>query len=189
MPTLMDAIGAETPVQCDGRSLIPFLEGTPQRNWRTEAHWEFDFRDPADDSAERALGLTMHQCAMNIIRDHRYKYVHFTRLPPLFFDLASDPEEFVNRAEDPACLPLVLEYAQKLLSWRMNHDEQLLTHIALTDQGPNRAPRARDTEDSLLVNFGASSSGMAIAPLSSQPGMDLSASEKDTPTKALNWIR
>ena len=135
MPTLMDVIGAETPLQCDGRSLIPFLEGTQQRNWRTEAHWEFDFRDPADDTAERELGLTMHQCTMNIIRDHRYKYVHFTRLPPLFFNLASDPGEFVNRAEDPGCVSLVLEYAQKLLSWRMNHDEQLLTHIALTDRG------------------------------------------------------
>jgi arylsulfatase A-like enzyme len=143
MPTLMDTIGAETPLQCDGRSLIPFLEGAPQRNWRAEAHWEFDFRDPADDTAERELGLTMHQCTMNIIRDHRYKYVHFTRLPSLFFDLASDPEEFVNRAEDPRCLPLVLEYAQKLLSWRMNHDEQLLTHIALTDRGLVSRPASR----------------------------------------------
>jgi arylsulfatase A-like enzyme len=136
MPTLMDAIGAETPVQCDGRSLITFLEGAPQRSWRTEAHWEFDFRDPADDSAERELGLTMHQCAMNIIRDDRYKYVHFTHLAPLFFDLANDPHEFVNRAEDPGYVSLLLEYAQKMLSWRMNHDEQLLTHIALTGRGP-----------------------------------------------------
>ena len=73
---------------------------------------------------------------MNIVRDARYKYVHFTKLPPLFFDLEKDPGEFVNRANDPAYLPLVLEYAQKLLSWRMNHDEQTLTHIALTPKGP-----------------------------------------------------
>ena len=143
MPTLLDAIGAETPVQCDGQSLMPFVEGTQPRNWRAEAHWEFDFRDAADDSVERELGLTMHQCTMNIIRDDRYKYVHFTRLRPLFFDLVSDPGEFVDRAEDPKYLPRVLEYAQKLLSWRMNHDEQTLTHVALTDRGPvvRRAPR------------------------------------------------
>jgi arylsulfatase A-like enzyme len=142
MPTMLDAIGAEIPVQCDGRSLAPLLEGTSV-NWRAEAHWEYDFRDPTDDAAERALGLTMHQCTMNVIRDDRYKYVHFTRLPPLFFDLANDPGEFINRADDPAYLPLVLEYAQKMLSWRMNHDEQLLTHIALTEKGPvaRRAPR------------------------------------------------
>jgi hypothetical protein len=58
------------------------------------------------------------------------------KLPPLFFDLEKDPGEFVNRVNDPAYLPLVLEYAQKLLSWRMNHDEQTLTHIALTPEGP-----------------------------------------------------
>ena len=50
------------------------------------------------------------------------------------FDLASDPGEFVNRAEDPACQAAVLDYVQKLLSWRMNHDEQSLTHIALTER-------------------------------------------------------
>ncbi len=85
----------------------------------------------------------MHQCAMNIIRGDRYKYVHFTKLPPLFFDLADDPEEFVNRADDARYLPMVLECAQKMLSWRMNHDEQLLTHIALGERGPiaRRAPR------------------------------------------------
>jgi arylsulfatase A-like enzyme len=136
MPTMMDAIGAETPIQCDGRSLLPMIEGRPTHHWREAAHWEFDFRDPADDTVERQLGLTMHQCGINVVRDQRYKYVHFTRLPPVFFDLENDPEEFVNRADDPKYLPQVLEYAQKLLSWRMNHDEQLLTHIALTDRGP-----------------------------------------------------
>jgi arylsulfatase A-like enzyme len=136
MPTMLGAIGAEIPVQCDGRSLAPFLAGAAApTNWRAEAHWEYDFRDPADAAGETALGLTMHQCTMNIVRGPRYKYVHFTGLPPLFFDLETDPGEMVNRVDDPACLPLVLAHAQKLLSWRMNHDEQTLTHMALTDDG------------------------------------------------------
>jgi arylsulfatase A-like enzyme len=144
MPTMLEAIGAATPVQCDGLSLRPFLEGRgAAANWRSEAHWEFDFRDPADDTAEQKLGLTLHQCTMNVIRDERYKYVHFTKLPPLLFDLAKDPGEFTNRAQDPAYLPVTLEYAQKLLSWRMNHDEQVLTHISLTHDGPVSRPAAR----------------------------------------------
>jgi arylsulfatase A-like enzyme len=144
MPTLLDAIGAPVPVQCDGVSLRPFLAGEPApANWRGEAHWEFDFRDPADDSAEAELGLTLHQCAMNIVRGPRYKYVHFTRLPPLFFDLERDPGELENRAGDPAYMPLVLEHAQKLLSWRMNHDEQTLTHLALTEDGVVSRPSPR----------------------------------------------
>jgi arylsulfatase A-like enzyme len=144
MPTILSTIGADIPVQCDGRPLDRFLrgEGAPQR-WRSEAHWEFDFRDPTDDAAERELDLTMHQCTMNIIRDDKYKYVHFTKLPPLLFDLSKDPGEFTNCAHDPLYIPIMLNYAQKLLSWRMNHDEHALSHIALTHDGPvmRAAPR------------------------------------------------
>ncbi|MBT3899321.1 MAG: sulfatase, partial [Gammaproteobacteria bacterium] len=50
-------------------------------------------------------------------------------------DLQKDPQELNNLADSPEYLPLVLEYAQKMLSWRMNHDEQTLTHMALTDEG------------------------------------------------------
>jgi arylsulfatase A-like enzyme len=144
MPTMLDALGLDVPVQCDGRSLAPFLEGKgAPGNWRQEAHWEYDFRNPADDAVEKHLDLTLHQCTLNVVRGRRYKYVHFTKLPPLFFDLERDPHEFEDRARDPAYLPLVLEHAQKLLSWRMNHDEQTLTHIALLDKGPvhRAAPR------------------------------------------------
>jgi arylsulfatase A-like enzyme len=144
MPTMLEAIGAAVPLQCDGLSLAPFLEGRgAPSHWRTEAHWEYDFRDPADDRAEQRLALTLHQCTLNVIRDDRFKYVHFTKLPPLLFDLRNDPGEFTDRARDPDYLPVMLEYAQKLLSWRMNHDEQILTHISLTHEGPvaRAAPR------------------------------------------------
>ena len=143
MPTLLEAIGAPVPDQCDGRSLSPFLSGDAPAAWRDEAHWEFDFHNPLDDSAERVLGLTLHQCALNVVRGERYKYVHFTKLPPLFFDLEADPGETRNLADDPAHASLVLAYAQKLLSWRMNHDEQTLTHLSLTDSGPVSRPAPR----------------------------------------------
>lgn len=136
MPTLLTALGLGIPVQCDGAALTPFLDGQGPAGWREEAHWEYDFRNPADDAAEKALGLTLHQCALNVVRGRRYKYVHFTKLPPLFFDLERDPGELVDRAGDPDYLPQIAAHAQKLLSWRMNHDEQTLTHIALTEDGP-----------------------------------------------------
>ena len=92
---------------------------------------------------EKALGLTQHQCTLNVVRDDNYKYVHFTDMPPLFFDLKKDPGEMNNQADNPEYLPLVLEYAQKMLSWRMNHDEQLLTHLAITDDGVVSRPAPR----------------------------------------------
>jgi arylsulfatase A-like enzyme len=143
MPTILDWLGLEPPSQCDGRSLLPFLAGRSPADWRREVHWEFDFGDVVDLDAERALGLDGDQCALCVIRDHRYKYVHFTALPPLLFDLESDPGEFTNLAADPAHLPHVLACAQKLLSWRMEHNDRTLTRILLTENGPFHRPRAR----------------------------------------------
>jgi len=145
MPTILDWQGVQPPVQCDGRSLLPSLRsGEFSADWRTEAHWEFDFRDVVEgESVEIELGLTQHQCSLNVIRDQRFKYVHFTALPPLFFDLEKDPGEMVNQVNNPDYAPLVLEYAQKMLSWRMNHDEQTLTHLALTEDGVVSRPASR----------------------------------------------
>src|ERR1700743_3374952 len=37
MPTMLDALGLDIPVQCDGRSLAPILEiGRAPANWRAE---------------------------------------------------------------------------------------------------------------------------------------------------------
>jgi len=126
MPTILDWLGLAAPAQCDGESVLPFCHGTSPHAWRSEVHAEFDFRDRQDDDGRTVLGLSPEQCSLNIIRDERYKYVHFTALPPLFFDLANDPNEFVNLADDPEHQSLVLEYAQKLLSWRMAYNERIL---------------------------------------------------------------
>ena len=137
MPTLLDWHGINPPVQCDGHSLAPAIHtGILAQNWRTEAHWEYDFRNISKgEMHEQSLELTHHQCTLNVVRGQRYKYVHFTNMPPLFFDLENDPEELINQANNPDYFSLVLEYAQKMLSWRMNHDEQTLTHLKLTTKG------------------------------------------------------
>ncbi len=135
MPTILDRLGGEVPAQCDGESLLPFCRGDSLAGWREEAHWAYDFRNVVTGKFERAFGLTPDQCAMTVIRGRRYKYVHFTALPPLFFDLEEEPEEFTNLARDPAYRDLVLEYAQKMLSWRMTHDERALANHMLTEDG------------------------------------------------------
>ena len=143
MPTILDWLGLEIPRQCDGLSLLPFLEGETPADWRQEAHWEYDFRDVPRQAPETALGLTSDQCALNVIRGRRYKYVHFAALPPLFFDLESDPHELTNLADDPAYAAAVLACTRRMLSWRMDHDERVLTAMHLSDTGvvQRRDPR------------------------------------------------
>ena len=135
MPTILEAIGLETPHQCDGESLAPFLAGDTPAGWRREAHFALDFRDILGHPGSEALGLAPDQCAMYALRGERYKYVHFTAMPPLFFDLGDDPDELVDRAGDPRYRDRALEYARKMLSWRMNHDERLLANVRLTPDG------------------------------------------------------
>ena len=143
MPTMLDWLELDIPSQCDGFSLLPAIQNARMpAGWREEAHWECDFRDVRNDALERHLGLTLHQCSLAVIRDHRYKYVHFTALPPLLFDLQQDPDEFVNQAENPDYKEVVLEYAQKMLSWKMNHTDRGLTETVLGEGGAvtRRAP-------------------------------------------------
>ncbi|ARM14350.1 MULTISPECIES: alkaline phosphatase family protein [Rhizobium] len=135
-PTLCEKLGVEAKNGLDGRSLMPFVNGGSEPGWRDMAFWEFDFRDIAACEAERHFGLRSNQCNLAVIRDARFKYVHFTALPPLLFNLRDDPMELDNVASDPAYAAVRLEYAEKLLSLRAQHLDQTLAHTELTEKGP-----------------------------------------------------
>ena len=68
----------------------------------------------------------MDQHLLWVIRDAEYKYVHFAdeRVPPLLYDLRRDPGEFENLADRPEHAATVLAYCQRLLRWRMRHEDQ-----------------------------------------------------------------
>lgn len=145
MPTVLDWLGGNVPRACDGRSLVPLVHGRLPADWRTELHYEYDFRDVHYSQPENALGLSMNDASLCVVQDERYKYVHFAALPPLFFDLADDPNQFVNLADRPAYAPLVRDYAQKALSWRLRHADRTLTHYRATPQGLERRDDHPDT--------------------------------------------
>jgi arylsulfatase A-like enzyme len=129
LPTMLRWLGLQAPRQCDGASLLPFVNGATPAQWREAAHWEFDFRGAA---AESALGLPMEACTLNVIRDARTKYVHFAALPPLLFDLGRDPHELTNVAAEPAYTAVRSAQVHALLSWRMQHADKTLSHIQVT---------------------------------------------------------
>ncbi len=135
MPTMLDWLGAEVPRACDGASVMDFVRGTRPRDWRTELHYEYDFRDVHYSRPETALELDMDSASLCVVQDVNYKYVHFAALPPLFFDLNADPRQFRNLADDPAVAELVRDYAQRALTWRLRHVERTLTHHRSTPAG------------------------------------------------------
>ncbi len=145
LPALCEWMGVEVPLQCDGRPLQPFLHGAGAdggvgeagmpANWRDAAHWEWDFRDPGGHAAEDLLGISMEECCLSVLRTDRWKYVQFAAdpslLPPLLFDLTSDPDQLTNLASDPAYASAIADCASRLLRWRMVHAERTFTgHLA-----------------------------------------------------------
>ncbi len=137
-PTILEWLGVDVPQQFDGLALTPFLEsGAPER-WRDAVHFEFDFREIASlqPMILERFGLYPDQCTLCVLRDSRYKYVHFTALPPLLFDLQEDPGEFHNLAESPEAQLLVARYAQKMLSWMLNHRDRTLANISYESGTP-----------------------------------------------------
>ena len=128
-------LAVSVPAACDGASLTGHLRGSAPPSWREEAHFEFDFRNLGVSRTEPPLGLGREQCSVSALRGERYKYVHFSDLPSLLFDLEADPNEFENLAMRPEHHQTTLACAQRLLSWRMHHTDRTLANLETTPNG------------------------------------------------------
>ncbi|MDP6042791.1 MAG: sulfatase-like hydrolase/transferase [Candidatus Latescibacteria bacterium] len=86
LPTLLD-IANQEPAVLPGTSLLPAVTGDtfPDRPIFSEYH---------------ALGSTTGGF---MIKKGEWKYIHYVGLPDQLFNVADDPNETQNRAEDPAC--------------------------------------------------------------------------------------
>ncbi len=150
MPTILEWIGVDPPgavrrrVGCSTCCTVP-----RPRDWRDAVHWEWDFRDPTGRLTQEMFGIGIDECSLAVLRDERGKYVHFTGMPPLFYDLERDPDELVNRADDPAygatrarvrAAPAVVADAQ-----RRAHADRRARHAAGGHRGaPARSAPGRE---------------------------------------------
>jgi len=152
MPTIIDWLGGTAPAHVDGSSLLPFLDGHRPEDWRAEVHYEYDFRNVFYSSPEEELGVGMDEASLAVIRDGKWKYVHFAALPPLLFDLEADPHQFTNLAADPAHAAVVRDYAQKMLGWRMRHADRSLTGLRSSPEGLQDRRAARPAPAAIPVS-------------------------------------
>ena len=127
-PTILEWIGHTPPPAMDGVSLMPWLAGdTPQ--WRDAAFMEVDFSHPSKPTRfQRHFGLGPNECNAAILREKRWKIVHFNgAVPPMLFDLENDPAETTNLAADPAHAGEVARLTAKMLDRRMTRADRRLT--------------------------------------------------------------
>jgi arylsulfatase A-like enzyme len=149
LPTICRWLDIEVPLQADGFDLQPFLsteDGAAPDHWRTEAHWSWNFSQPATRVAEEFFGIPMAHCALDVSRGTDVKYVQFAadggQLPPLLFDLVADPDQLHDLVREGGASDLGWAAAQRLLQWRMRNDDRTLSGTMLTSAG---AVSARDT--------------------------------------------
>jgi arylsulfatase A-like enzyme len=135
LPTVLDWLGQARPRPCNGRSLLPFTRGHTPAGWRTEAHWEYDFRDLAGGLAHERLGIARDDCSLAVLRSGQAAYVHCAALPPLLFDLQRDPHWLHDVSGDPAYRELALHMARRMLDWRLSEADRTLTGYAISDEG------------------------------------------------------
>jgi arylsulfatase A-like enzyme len=142
LPTILDWTETGVPHTCDGSSLLPAIRGQAEAG-KEAVHFEFAIRGGFMAPDRWALGLDYRTCDLTVLRTARYKYVHFQSLPPLLFDLANDPGELRNLADDPASASVMLSMAQKMLSWRMHYAERELVNLSASPAGLVRVDGAR----------------------------------------------
>jgi len=110
-PTILELAGITNPDWKDwvqGRSLVPFMEGTPPTDWRKDWLYEY-FEYPGNEQVRPQRG----------VRTDRYKLIHYFLPPQEFelYDLQEDPGELHNLYGDP-------RYA-KLTKTLMNRIQEL----------------------------------------------------------------
>ena len=103
-PTFIEYFGGTPPDHIlEGRSLLPLLRGE-QPQWREVVFSEYDY---SMQDVRLKLNQPIEQCRLFMVFDGRWKYIHASGFRPMLYDLESDPQEFADRGDDPACAEVI----------------------------------------------------------------------------------
>jgi choline-sulfatase len=99
--TMLDALGAPPLPRSRGRSLLPLLgRPDPSPTWEDVA-----FVEHCTDEGQR----------QRMVRRGDWKLSYYHGQPPQLFNLRDDPDELVDRVEDPSCRDLRAELTREVL--------------------------------------------------------------------------
>lgn len=129
-PTFLDAFGGTAqPHILEGRSLLPWLHGiTPA--WRDCAISEYDY---AFDLARIRLSVPLPDARLYMVTDGRWKYIHADGFAPMLYDLATDPQEFVDLGTSPDHADIRARLYEALARWsRTTRTQTTVSDAAVT---------------------------------------------------------
>ncbi len=135
--TLADALGVPAPIQCDGRSLAPLLDGSGAE-WREAAHYEWDYRSFSIGREGRGWpydrSLSRQNLAVSVGEDTAY--VQFGDGGYRCYDVGADPTWRTPCLDSDR----VLAAAQEQLQWRQEHLRRGVTDMLLGRERRGRWP-------------------------------------------------
>jgi len=138
LATVCEALDIEVPAQSDGTSLMPFVRGEEPPWWRTESHWEYDWRwerilfGPYPWPWDRRLE-SMNLAA--VVGDE-WAYVQLAGGEWRAIDLVADPGWGTLSVDADQALA----GAQAMLTWRAQHAERTFTDMLVMNGGVGRVP-------------------------------------------------
>ncbi len=98
LPTFVETAGGAPHFKLEGRSLVPYLQGTATHH-RDYAICEFDYScRPAHNSMGH---LKASQSRGYMVRTKRWKFCHFDGYRPMLFDMEHDPQELNDLGAHP----------------------------------------------------------------------------------------
>ncbi|MEH6646712.1 sulfatase-like hydrolase/transferase [Sulfitobacter sp.] len=135
--TFVEAAGGKVPDHIiEGRSLLPWLRGE-QPKWRDFVISEYDYS--ATPQCVK-LGLEPRDARLFMVYDGRYKLMHAEGgFRPMLFDLADDPDEFIDLAKGDSHKPEIDRMYGMLAQW-----------------GRRMSQRVTKSEDAIKASRGAS---------------------------------
>jgi arylsulfatase A-like enzyme len=147
-PTFLDVHGgAPVPHIMDGRSIRPLLFGERPADWRDHVVCEYDF---AFQDSRIALATPPREAWMRMIFDGRWKYVLVENYRPMLYDLASDPNEFVDLGGDPAFEAERARLHELLFRWARKPRQRVTVPDAAIE---STEVQARIAEGGIMIGY------------------------------------
>ncbi len=138
LPTFIEFAGGNiSHERVEGRSLMPLLRSSKApAGWRRYAVSEIDY---SDRGARGVLGIAPYDCRAVMIRDKRWKYIHYNLFRPQLFDMQQDPKELVDLGDDPAFKKIRGQMQRLVIDWRRRLKPRVgMPYDNLANMGPER---------------------------------------------------
>jgi len=147
-PTFLDVYGGyPQPHIFDGRSLLPLLHGETPEDWRKYVVSEYDY---SFQEAKVELETKPLDAWMRMIFDGRYKYILAEGFCPLLFDLQEDPQELMDRGNDPELADERARLHELLFEWARRPRQRNTVPDGIIEIA---SVQRRITEGGILIGF------------------------------------